>query len=113
MANTVKAFAEFVTHEDIAGLSYPMLYNYYQMFCDWKDFPEDSIEGYKNFGSKLRAVLPGFSLRPARDSSGVSKRVSFEGDYAVYTVGLTPGYMRMEKEVREKHEKHHEKSVKS
>ena len=110
MVNTVKCFAEFVTPEDIRGLSYPMLYNYYQMFCDWKGFPEDSIEGYKNFGSKLRAALPGFSLRAARDSSGVSKRVSFDGDYTVYSFGVTPGYMRMEKEV---HEKHHEKSVKS
>ena len=110
MVNTVKCFAEFVTPEDIRGLSYPMLYNYYQMFCDWKGFPEDSIEGYKNFGSKLRAALPGFSLKAVRDSSGVSKRVSFDGDYTVYAIGLTPGYMRMEKEV---HEKHHEKSVKS
>ena len=110
MENTVKAFSEFVTPEDICGLSYPMLYNYYQMFCDWKEFPEDSIVGYKNLGSKLRAVMPGFDLRPCRDSSGVSKRVSFDGDYRVYSVGLTPGYMRMEKLVREKH---HEKSVKS
>ena len=110
MVNTVKAFAEFVTTKDIRGLSYPMLYNYYQMFCDWKGFPDDSIEGYKNFGSKLRATLPGFNLRAARDSSGVSKRVSFDGDYTVYSFGVTPGYMRMEKEV---HEKHHEKSVKS
>lgn len=110
MVNTVKAFAEFVTPEDIAGLSYPMLYNYYQMFCDWKGFPEESIEGYKKLGSKLRAAMPGFDLRPARDSSGVSKRVSFDGDYRVYSIGLTPGYMRMEKEV---HEKHNENSVKS
>ena len=110
MVNTVKAFAEFVTPEDIRGLSYPMLYNYYQMFCEWKGFPDDSIEGYKNFGSKLRAAMHGFNLRAARDSSGVSKRVSFDGDYTVYSIGVTPGYMRMEKEV---HEKHHEKSVKS
>ena len=110
MVNTVKAFAEFVEPDDIRGLSYQMLYNYYQMFCDWKGFPEESIEGYKNFGSNLRAALPGFSLKAARDSSGVSKRVSFDGDCRVYSVGLTPGYMRMEKEVREKH---HEKSVKS
>lgn len=36
-----------------------------EMFCDWKGFPDDSIEGYKNFGSKLRAALPGFSLKTA------------------------------------------------
>lgn len=109
MLNTVKAFSEFVTPEDIRGLSYPMLYNYYQMFCEWKGFPDDNIEGYKNFGSKLRAALPNLSLRPCRDSDGVTKRVYFDGDYRVYHVGITPGYMKLEKLVKNQQEK----SVKS
>lgn len=98
---SVLNFAKFVTREDIRGLSYPMLYNYYQMYCKWKGVPDEGICSYKKFGSNMRQAMPMFRMDAKRDGTAVSKRVSFRDEFNVYAVGLTPGYIAMEKKVRE------------
>lgn len=97
---SVLDFAKFVSREDIRGLTYPMFYNYYQMYCKWRGVPDEGVCSYKNFGTNFKKAMPMFHMCAKRDGTSVAKRVSFR-DEDTYAVGLTPGYMQMEKKLEE------------
>ena len=97
---SVLDFAKFVSREDIRGLTYPMLYNYYQMYCKWRGVPDEGVCSYKNFGTNMRQAMPMFLMAVKRDGTAVAKRVAFR-DEDTYAVGLTPGYIQMQKKLEE------------
>ena len=97
---SVLDFAKFVSRDDIRGLIYPMFYNYYQMYCKWRGVPDDGVCPYKKFGTNMQQAMPMFHMAVKRDGTDVAKRVAFQ-DEDTYAVGITPGYIQMEKKLEE------------
>ena len=104
MKDSVKRFADSITRDDIRGLSYPMLYDYYLMWCVSVGVPDSERVCHKNFGSNLTRCMPGYTLKPHRNGTSVTRRFSFEDEHYITACGTTPAYMALYNKVYRRNE---------